>query len=73
VQVTPPVTSYFWWEGEVQTEGEVVLFIKTDSTLKAKIEQILDEIHPYEVPELIFIPIQDGLQAYLDWMGEELH
>jgi uncharacterized protein involved in tolerance to divalent cations len=40
--------------------------------LKQKIEEVLEELHPYEVPELLFLPIRDGLQRYLFWMGDEL-
>lgn len=72
VQVTAPVTSYFWWEDEVQTEEEVVLFLKTDRQLKQEIEEVLAELHPYEVPELLFLPVRDGLHRYLSWMGDEL-
>lgn len=72
VQVTAPVTSYFWWKEEVQTEEEVVLFLKTDRRLKQEIEEVLAQLHPYEVPELLFLPIRDGLERYLTWMGDEL-
>jgi periplasmic divalent cation tolerance protein len=72
VQVTAPVTSYFWWEDEVQTEEEVVLFLKTDRQLKQEIEEVLAQLHPYEVPELLFLPVRDGLERYLSWMGDEL-
>lgn len=72
VQVSSPVTSFFWWEDAVQQEEERLLFIKTDSNLKTEIEAVLKEVHPYDVPELIFFRIQDGLDTYLSWMDKEL-
>jgi periplasmic divalent cation tolerance protein len=69
-QVLPKIESYFWWEGAVQHEPESLVLVKTTRTALAGIETLLEEIHPYEVPELIFLPITGGLQAYLEWIGE---
>jgi periplasmic divalent cation tolerance protein len=69
-QVIPKVESYFWWEGEVQHEPESLILVKTTRARMDAIETLLESVHPYEVPELIFMPITSGLQAYLTWIGE---
>ena len=71
-QVLPKIESYFWWEGEVQHEPESLILVKTTRRALEKLEALLEEIHPYDVPELIFLPITGGLQAYLSWIGESV-
>jgi periplasmic divalent cation tolerance protein len=70
VQITSGITSYYWWEGEIRKDGEVLLLIKTHRGLVRQIESLILEIHPYKVPEFIVIPIVDGLPAYLNWIKE---
>jgi len=68
----PQVNSYFRWEGEIQVEKEALLIMKTRT---AKIEQIVErikELHSYEVPEIIALPIIAGHEGYLDWVGESV-
>jgi periplasmic divalent cation tolerance protein len=64
----PGVLSTYRWQGEVNTDSEELLLIKTTAdrfeTLKAR----LLELHPYELPELIALPIERGHAAYLDWV-----
>lgn len=68
VSLLPGVTSVYRWQGQVETAREVQLLIKTRaSTLPALMEEIR-RLHPYALPELIAIPIEGGLPAYLDWM-----
>ncbi len=71
-QVLPKIESYFWWEGEVQHESESLILVKTTQRAQEKIEALLEEIHPYDVPELVFLPITGGLQAYLSWIEESV-
>lgn len=65
-----PVRSAYRWEGEVREEGEVLLLIKTDRARLDALRRELDERHPYELPELIAVPIGDGSEAYLQWLRE---
>lgn len=64
----PGVLSTYRWQGEVNTDNEELLLIKTTAmrfeTLKAR----LLELHPYELPELIVLPVERGHAAYLDWV-----
>lgn len=72
VQIVEPITSVYTWKGTIQEEQEILLLIKSTQDLVAPIAQLLDRIHPYEVPELIATPIVDGSTAYLSWLGESL-
>ena len=72
VQIVDPITSVYRWQGTIEEEQEILLLIKSTRDLVAPIAQLLDRIHPYEVPELIATPIVDGSTAYLSWLGENL-
>jgi periplasmic divalent cation tolerance protein len=64
------VRSVFVWEGELTSEDERLLLVKTRSDRYAELERLVREQHPYEVPELIRVPVTGGLGAYLAWMDE---
>ncbi|MDX1605156.1 MAG: divalent-cation tolerance protein CutA [Candidatus Competibacterales bacterium] len=63
--------SFFRWEGAVQSEPEVLLFIKTRTASYRLLEAAVRELHDYEVPELVQVPIETGLSGYLDWIREQ--
>ncbi len=56
------------WEGELQREAEVLLLIKTTVSRYSDLESYISEYHPYDVPEIIRIPVTAGLSGYLDWL-----
>ncbi|PSP17484.1 MAG: divalent-cation tolerance protein CutA [Cyanobacteria bacterium QS_8_64_29] len=64
------VSSIYTWQGEVNNEPEWQLTIKTDLNQFSHLEARIRELHSYEVPEIIALPIVAGLQPYLDWIGE---
>jgi periplasmic divalent cation tolerance protein len=70
VQVIDRVTSVYEWQGAVEEEAEALLVVKTTEGQVAAISGYLDEHHPYDVPECVFLPITAGNQAYLAWLGE---
>lgn len=72
ISVLPGATSLYEWHGKVEKEHEHVLFIKTNATRYDALERRLLELHPYELPEVIGVPIQTGLGAYLAWIDEQL-
>jgi periplasmic divalent cation tolerance protein len=72
VQIVDPITSVYRWQEAIEEEQEVLLLIKSTRDLVAPIAQLLDRIHPYEVPELAATPIVDGSNDYLSWLGENL-
>ena len=69
--IIPGVASVFWWEGVVQHEDEVVIFLKTSRTQTAALMERAKEIHPYDVPELIALPVRTGDPSYLEWVLRE--
>jgi len=68
VNLLPGVESIYRWEGKVERAGEVLGVIKT--TRYADLEAAIRELHPYEVPEIIALPIVTGLSDYLSWIKE---
>ena len=69
-QVTTDIRSVYWWKGKVEAATEKLIFIKTTRSRVAPIRELLKSVHPYEVPELIFLPITAGSDAYLEWLSE---
>lgn len=67
-----PVTSIYTWQGEVQQEGELQLLIKTDLARFSELEAMVRSLHPYEVPEIIALPIVAGSPPYLQWIAEQV-
>jgi periplasmic divalent cation tolerance protein len=65
------IRSTFLWKGTLQDEPEVLLVIKTVRTRYEELEMRLKALHPYEVPEIIALPILAGSERYLAWMAEE--
>ena len=70
VNLVPSVRSFFWWEGKVQEEGEVLLIGKGRADLFGKIQALVRALHSYTVPEIIAIPITSGLPDYLSWIDD---
>lgn len=65
------VQSCFWWEGAVSREAERLLVIKTQHRLLDPLIERIRELHSYDLPEIIAMPIIGGYAPYLDWMREE--
>ena len=66
-----PCHSRYRWQGRIETATEVPLLIKTTREQYADVEAAVIEMHPYDVPELIAIPVETGLPAYLNWVLKE--
>jgi periplasmic divalent cation tolerance protein len=66
-----PVESVYRWQGAVERATEVPLLIKTTRERYAEIEQAIRALHPYEVPEIIAMPVSAGLASYLRWVADE--
>jgi len=71
VNILASCTSVYHWQGKVETAQEVPVFIKTIQQRYDAVEQIIKEFHPYELPEIITVPIQGGLPEYLAWITAE--
>ncbi len=70
VQIVDPIRSIYRWQGKIEEETEVLLLLKSRRDLLPSIAGLLDELHPYDVPELIATPIVGGSTAYLSWLEE---
>ena len=71
VNILAPCRSIYRWQGQVETAAEVPLLIKTGAECYPALEAALRERHPYEVPEIIALPVAAGLPAYLGWVAAE--
>lgn len=67
-----PVESIYTWQAQVHQEQEWQLLIKTNLAQYPALEARVKEIHPYEVPEIIAVPILQGFSPYLQWLGEQV-
>ncbi len=72
VQVLPPMTSFYFWEGEVQKESEYLLLIKTLSVKYKELEKFIQTNHSYSVPEIVALPSSEVAENYLNWMKNYL-
>ncbi|HEY3739514.1 MAG TPA: divalent-cation tolerance protein CutA [Bryobacteraceae bacterium] len=72
VNIMPGATSVYRWKGSIEAAQECILIIKSRRDLMGNIEEEFRTIHPYEVPELIALPIAAGSEAYLNWLAAEL-
>ncbi len=68
VNIVPRVISIYRWKGELCREPEVLLIVKTEARCYAELERTVKELHSYEVPEIIALPIEVGSQSYLEWV-----
>jgi periplasmic divalent cation tolerance protein len=71
-QVTGPITSIYRWHGQIETAGEWQCWAKSRRDLYDQIEQAIRQIHPYEVPEILAVPILTGNADYLAWLENEV-
>ncbi len=71
VNILAPCTSVYRWRGEVETASEIPLLIKTTTARYAALEEAIRSHHPYELPEIVALPVASGLAAYLGWVAAE--
>lgn len=70
--IAGPVTSFFHWSGQIETSDECLVVMKSRIDLFAQVAERVKGLHSYEVPEILALPIVDGLKTYLDWMSTVL-
>ena len=71
-QIIGPIESTYWWEGKIERAEEWLCVMKSRNELYQALEKTVKEIHPYEVPEILAIPIYAGNPSYLEWLDGEL-
>jgi periplasmic divalent cation tolerance protein len=72
VQIFGPTLSTYWWKGKIEKAKEWLCIIKSKKELYKDIEKAIKEVHPYEIPEIIAIPIITGSKDYFKWLNKEL-
>jgi periplasmic divalent cation tolerance protein len=68
--LVPAVQSIYRWKEKIETAGEVVVLFKTTQERQAAFQEKLRSLHPYEVPEIIFVAVDKGFPSYLNWVAE---
>jgi periplasmic divalent cation tolerance protein len=71
VNILPRVQSIYRWQGRIESATEIQLLIKSTAASYPALEQAIRTLHPYEIPEIVALPITAGLPAYLNWVAEE--
>ncbi len=71
VNILGPCRSVYRWQGAVQKEDEHLMLIKSTADRYAALEAAIRAAHPYELPEIVAVPIERGLPAYLEWVAAE--
>jgi uncharacterized protein involved in tolerance to divalent cations len=70
-QVSGPIASTYWWQGQIEHAEELVCTAKTRQNLYGPLEQAIRELHPYETPAIVATPSVAGSQSYLEWIAAE--
>ena len=72
VNISPNLLSIYPWKGSLQQDEEVLLLVKTrEGLLASHLIPLINQLHPYDLPEIIALPIVSGSQAYLKWLRQE--
>ena len=71
VNLLPGATSVYWWQGRVESASETIMLIKTTMARYPALQAAIKAQHPYELPEIIAVPVSAGLPAYLEWIKTE--
>ena len=69
VNILAECTSVYRWQGTIETAGEVPLLIKTRAEIYAEVETAIKGLHPYELPEIVAVPVEHGSSDYLAWIN----
>lgn len=72
VNIVPGITSVYRWKGTIERDRELLLIIKSGQGAYPALERRIRALHPYELPEVIAVPIEYGLPGYLDWINNSL-
>ena len=72
VNIVDNVCSIYRWQGEICEDGEYLIIIKSRRDLFEELKNKITELHPYEVPEIISLNIEQGSESYIDWLNGQL-
>jgi periplasmic divalent cation tolerance protein len=68
--IFPPIESIYRWKEKIENSNEIMVLFKVSEDRQSAFQEKLRSLHPYEVPEIIFIPVTGGLPEYLSWVAE---
>jgi periplasmic divalent cation tolerance protein len=71
VNLVKEIDSFFWWQGKVDNECEILMLIKTKTSLFDELKEAVLKLHPYEVPEVVGVNLTHLNQDYADWLAQE--
>ena len=70
--IVAPVTSIYRWQGQTERASEVLVIIKTTASAVAAVTSRIAQLHPYDVPEILALPVLDGHEPYMSWVRESV-
>ena len=68
--ILPSVESIYRWKEKIESGNEIFAFFKVSEDRQSAFQEKLRSLHPYDIPEIIFVPVASGLQEYLQWVSE---
>ena len=71
VNILPRAQSLYRWQGKIESATEIPLFIKSTAANYPALEAAIQKLHPYDIPEIMALPVERGLPAYLNWVAAE--
>jgi periplasmic divalent cation tolerance protein len=71
VNILPGMISHYWWQGAIERAEEVVMIFKTRASLAEAVRDAVKQMHSYTTPAVLFLPLEGGDPAYLDWLMRE--
>jgi periplasmic divalent cation tolerance protein len=72
VQVLGPIASTYWWQGEIESAEEWLCILKSRRDRYTELEAAIRAVHPYQVPEILAMPVVEGHQPYMEWLEDAL-
>ncbi len=72
VNIIPRVKSYYYFKGETHLDEEVMLVVKTTQDLYPKVQEVITDLHTYEVPEILMFPVAEGSEPFLAWLKDSV-
>lgn len=73
INILPKMTSIYQWQGKLEQGEEHLLLMKTEQHRVAELQDAIKEAHPYELPEIVVVPILGGYPPYLNWISESVY
>ena len=72
VNIVPKISSVYWWKEQIESDKESLLIAKTKAVLLEDVIEVVREVHSYENPEILALPVYGGSPTYLEWLDEAL-